>query len=134
MTEPGCLFCSLQTTKRVVEELDTVFAIADKFPVSRGHHLIIPKRHADDFFSMTDQEQAETVSMLNILKVKLLSEDRSITGFNIGMNCGVSAGQTIFHAHTHLIPRRDGDTEEPKGGVRGVIPEKMGYGFSGEGD
>lgn len=127
MTGDKCLFCLVQSQERIEEELDTVFAIKDRHPVTEGHHLIIPKRHAIDYFSMTKQERDETSALLVLLQERLTAEDSSITGFNIGMNCGESAGQSIFHAHTHLIPRRDGDTESPKGGVRGVIAEKMGY-------
>jgi diadenosine tetraphosphate (Ap4A) HIT family hydrolase len=76
---------------------------------------------------MTDQERRDAESLIRILKKRLSESDESITGFNVGMNCGESAGQTIFHAHIHLIPRRDGDTPDPTGGVRGVIPDKMSY-------
>ncbi len=122
-----CLFCCVQSQDRIVAELDTVYAMKDGHPVTEGHHLIIPKRHTIDFFAMTPQERDETSALLVLLQQKLLTDDSSITGFNIGMNCGESAGQSIFHAHTHLIPRRDGDTKKPQGGVRGVIPDKMGY-------
>ena len=126
-TAPECLFCSSLIRERIVEEMGSVFAIKDHYPVTEGHHLIIPKRHTLDFFSMTEQEKKDTETLLVMLKKRLSEKDGTITGFNIGMNCGESAGQTIFHAHTHLIPRRDGDTEEPRGGVRGVIPSKMKY-------
>jgi diadenosine tetraphosphate (Ap4A) HIT family hydrolase len=76
---------------------------------------------------MSENEQRDAGALIRILKKRLSESDRAITGFNVGMNCGESAGQTIFHAHIHLIPRRDGDTPNPKGGVRGVIPSKMGY-------
>jgi ATP adenylyltransferase len=76
---------------------------------------------------MTQQEQMETNTLLKILKKRISEKDPSVTGFNVGMNTGESAGQTIFHCHIHLIPRRDGDTPNPRGGVRGVIPEKMNY-------
>lgn len=122
-----CLFCYVQHQDRIVAELDTVFAMKDGHPVTEGHHLILPKRHTIDYFTMTPQEREETSALLVLLQQKLLADDSSITGFNIGMNCGESAGQSIFHAHTHLIPRRDGDTKKPKGGIRGVIPDKMGY-------
>ena len=90
----------------------------------RGIILIIPKRHTADWFSMTEAECRDAEQLLRRLKKKLHASDPTITGFNIGMNCGTSAGQTIFHAHIHLIPRRDGDTPNPTGGVRGVIPDK----------
>ena len=111
----------------MVAEYRSVWAMPDRFPVSKGHHLIIPKRHTPDWFSLTEAECRDVEHLLRLLKEKLTASDPSITGFNIGMNCGVSAGQTIFHAHIHLIPRRDGDTPNPTGGVRGVIPDKMCY-------
>ena len=102
-------------------------AINDLNPVSDGHLLIIPKRHCTDFFQMTQQELIDANCLLKVLRKKILKNDSSVTGLNIGMNTGESAGQTVFHSHIHLIPRRDGDTPKPRGGVRGVIPEKMNY-------
>ncbi len=111
----------------MVEENGSVFAIEDSFPVTPGHVLIMPKRHAADFFAMTSQERRDAEGLLRILKERIARDDPSVSGFNVGMNCGESAGQTIMHAHIHLIPRRDGDLEHPRGGVRGVIPEKQSY-------
>jgi diadenosine tetraphosphate (Ap4A) HIT family hydrolase len=102
-------------------------AIYDNYPVTKSHCLVIPKQHRDDFFSMTKEEQLDAIEIIDALKEKLQKQDTTINGFNIGMNCGESAGQTIFHCHIHLIPRRTGDMEEPRGGVRGVIPEKRIY-------
>lgn len=121
-----CPFCEIQKD-RIVAEYGTVLAFKDGYPVSSGHLLIVPKRHTPDFFTMTPQECRDAEDLLRLLKARMEQEDSSITGFNVGVNCGESAGQTIFHAHIHLIPRRDGDTPNPRGGVRGVIPEKMGY-------
>ncbi|MGB8424188.1 MAG: HIT family protein [Desulfobacterales bacterium] len=104
-----------------------MLALEDGFPVSDGHLLIVPKRHIADWFQMTERERREADDLIRVLRNRLLESDKSITGFNVGMNCGASAGQTIFHAHIHLIPRRDGDTPNPTGGVRGVIPDKMCY-------
>ena len=121
--EEGCVFCNLKRKK--IEENEFAFAIKDNFPVTKGHHLVIPKRHVSDYF---DLEQSEINSINKILfsvKHNLEKKDKTITGFNIGINSGVSAGQTIFHCHIHLIPRRDGDVKDPRGGVRGVIPEKQ---------
>jgi diadenosine tetraphosphate (Ap4A) HIT family hydrolase len=126
-TVETCPFCYENIKKRVVEELSSVFAIEDRFAVSDGHLLIIPKRHCVDYFELTKQEREDADNLLKILKKQILQRYPSVTGFNIGMNCGESAGQTIFHTHIHLIPRRDGDTPNPRGGVRGVIPDKMGY-------
>ena len=122
-----CRFCFSRIRNRIVDEFDTVLAILDKYPVTDGHHLIIPKRHAEDWFSLSDKERRDADSLIQVLQNKLSESDETITGFNIGVNCGESAGQTIFHAHIHLIPRRDKDISDPTGGVRGVIPVKMNY-------
>ncbi len=122
-----CLFCGQEVRERIVEDLGSVFAVEDSFAVAPDHMLIIPYRHTADFFSMTSQERRDAEDLLRIMRNKISLEDSSVSGFNVGVNCGESAGQTIFHAHIHLIPRRDGDTPNPRGGVRGVIPEKMSY-------
>jgi diadenosine tetraphosphate (Ap4A) HIT family hydrolase len=111
----------------MIEEYDSVWAIKDGYPVSEGHHLIIPRRHSSDWFMISEKERRDADALIRILKNRLSESDQTITGFNVGVNSGESAGQTIFHAHIHLIPRRDGDTPNPKGGVRGVIPDKMDY-------
>jgi mutator protein MutT len=126
-TKSDCRFCPGNIKNRIVEEWDSVLAFKDGFPVSDGHLLIVPKRHAPDWFLMTERERREADDLIGVLKNRLSESDKTVTGFNIGMNCGASAGQTIFHAHIHLIPRRDGDTPNPTGGVRGVIPDKMCY-------
>ena len=122
-----CPFCYDNIKDRIVAEQNSVVAIADSYPVTDGHLLIIPKRHIADYFSMDGSEKKDTEILIIKLKNSILEKDHSVTGFNIGTNIGESAGQTIFHAHIHLIPRRNGDTPNPRGGVRGVIPEKMSY-------
>jgi diadenosine tetraphosphate (Ap4A) HIT family hydrolase len=122
-----CPFCPGNIKSEIIERLDSVCAIQDKYPVTDGHILIIPIRHSEDFFSLTADERRDVEELLFIMKKRILEKDISVTGFNIGANCGKSAGQTVFHAHIHLIPRRDGDTPDPRGGVRGVIPRKMSY-------
>ncbi|MBW2186712.1 MAG: HIT family protein [Deltaproteobacteria bacterium] len=122
-----CLFCSEGFQSRIVATNSTVFAIEDKFPVTPRHLLIIPFRHSQDYFSLTEQEHKDAEVLLRMLKNKIQEEDKTVTGFNVGMNCGESAGQSIMHTHIHLIPRRDGDVTEPKGGIRGVIPEMQSY-------
>ncbi len=122
-----CPFCYDNIKDRVVAEQNTVVAIQDNYPVTAGHLLIIPKRHVEDYFSLNETEKRDTEVLIMKLRGRITENDRSVTGFNIGTNIGESAGQTIFHAHIHLIPRRDGDTPYPRGGVRGVIPEKMSY-------
>lgn len=105
----------------------TVCAIPDLYPVTPGHHLIIPKRHVASYFDMTAEERRDVDSLLLRLREQILSDDQAVKGFNIGMNCGVVAGQTIAHAHIHLIPRREGDVDDPRGGVRGCVPANMSY-------
>jgi diadenosine tetraphosphate (Ap4A) HIT family hydrolase len=105
----------------------SVFAINDKYPVTQGHTLAIPKRHAVEYFELSDAERRDADSLLKFLKQSIFKKNPTITGYNIGLNNGASAGQTIFHVHYHLIPRRDGDAENPRGGVRGVIPGKRAY-------
>lgn len=102
-------------------------AFKDGYPVTEGHLLIVPLRHTPDWLSMTAQEIRDSEVLIRNLVDTFKQEEASVTGFNIGMNIGESAGQTVFHAHIHLIPRRYGDTNVPRGGVRGVIPGKRGY-------
>jgi len=123
----ACPFCLKESNLTIVEEYGSAFALEDTYPVTKGHLLVIPRRHTPDFFSMTPQEVSDAEHLLRLLRERISSQDSTITGFNIGVNCGISAGQTILHAHIHLIPRRDGDTPDPRGGVRGVIPERMWY-------
>jgi ATP adenylyltransferase len=122
-----CPFCYENIKSEIIERFNSVCAIKDKYPVTEGHILIIPIRHSEDFFSLTTDERRDAEQLLLIMKKRILEGDSLITGFNIGANSGKSAGQTVFHAHIHLIPRRDGDIPNPRGGVRGVIPDKMSY-------
>ena len=107
-------------------ENELAYAKEDKFPVSQGHLLVIPKRHVSDWFSLTNEEQRAMLALLSRAKEYLDVRYRP-DGYNIGINCGKAAGQTIFHVHMHLIPRYAGDTDNPRGGVRGVISEKKDY-------
>lgn len=107
-------------------EIATVFAIEDKFPVSKGHTLIIPKRKISNYFELSFQEQSACWYLLNLVK-KDLVKNFSPAGFNIGININEAAGQTVPHSHIHIIPRYEGDVESPRGGVRGVIPSKKEY-------
>jgi diadenosine tetraphosphate (Ap4A) HIT family hydrolase len=122
-----CPFCSREVRSRIVDDLGSVFAVEDSYAVAPDHVLIIPFRHTADFFTMTSQERRDTEDLLRIMRKKISMKDSSVCGFNVNANCGETAGQTIFHAHIHLIPRRQGDTANPRGGVRGVIPERMSY-------
>lgn len=121
-----CLFCSIPAD-RIIAENDLAYAIRDGFPVTYSHTLIIPKQHRVDYFSLTPDELLACDALLHQLKDRVLREDSSVKGFNIGMNAGAAAGQTIFHCHIHLIPRREGDVENPRGGVRHIIPGKGFY-------
>ncbi len=123
----GCSFCDSLQKKRMVAEYGTVFAILDKYPVTKGHHLVVTKNHVRDFFAMSNAERLDAEALLVVLKRQTLLDDPSVQGFNVGMNCGEVAGQTVMHAHIHLIPRRVGDVDDPRGGVRGCVPGKMGY-------
>lgn len=125
--DQNCLFCQWVAEHNPVEILGTVAAFNDGYPVTKGHLLILPLRHTIDGFSMTEQELRDSGQLIRILTDKIKITDTSVTGFNIGMNISESAGQTIFHAHIHLIPRRDGDCDNPRGGVRGVIDGKRCY-------
>ena len=122
-----CAFCDFERRNNKITGRKSVFAIWDQFPVTSGHALIIPNRHTPDFFTMTSQERHEAEEVVFELRENLLKKEPSILGFNIGMNCGEAAGQTIMHAHIHLIPRREGDVENPVGGIRRVIDGKGRY-------
>ncbi len=121
-----CVFCEQFDKNRIVYEDDTWIAVYDSYPVSKGHTLLIPKRHCETFFDLNDAETGSLVTTINIVK-SVLEANFKPNGFNIGANCGKSAGQTVMHCHIHLIPRYDGDVEDPRGGVRGVIPSKQKY-------
>lgn len=124
----NCLFCNLPEDVKVVDENALAVAFYDKFPVTEHHILVIPRRHVADYFDLDEAEAGAVHELLKRQKERLLQLDGTITGFNVGVNIGRDAGQTIFHVHVHLIPRRSGDMRDPKGGVRGVIPEKQKYG------
>ena len=124
-----CPFCSIldnDVNNRVIAQNDLAFVIRDGYPVSEGHTLIIPKRHAGSFFEITNEERVALLSLLDSAKKKLDKEFEP-DSYNIGINDGEEAGQTVPHLHIHLIPRHKGDMDDPKGGVRGVIPEKQKY-------
>jgi diadenosine tetraphosphate (Ap4A) HIT family hydrolase len=121
-----CPFCNPESGREIILENDLAYAMFDKFPVNKGHVLIIAKRHCADYFELTDEEQASCWKMVNELK-DILTKKYHPDGFNIGININEAAGQTIPHVHIHLIPRYNGDVAEPEGGVRGVIPEKRKY-------
>ncbi len=120
-----CPFCTLDEG-RILARNDLAVATPDGFPVSPGHTLIIPKRHVASWFDTTPEEQRAVIALLGEMK-KHLDAERSPAGYNIGINDGPAAGQTVRHLHLHLIPRYDGDTEDPRGGVRWVFPHRAAY-------
>ena len=121
----SCPFCNLPPD-RIVRETGTAFAIRDGFPVSPGHTLVIPRRHVASFFEISDAERADMMSLLATARADLEREFRP-AGYNIGINDGAAAGQTVPHLHIHLIPRYVGDQDDPRGGVRWVLPDKAAY-------
>jgi diadenosine tetraphosphate (Ap4A) HIT family hydrolase len=121
-----CAFCTLKPD-RIIAENELCFAIRDGHPVSNLHTLIIPKRHVSDFFELYQPEINAVYTLLRQARVEITKIDSQVTGFNIGANIGVDGGQTVFHAHMHVIPRRHGDVEHARGGVRSVIPGKQDY-------
>ena len=121
-----CIFCNMDQS-RIIDSNDCFYVIRDIYPVTELHTLIIPHRHISSYFDLTEDDQISLFTLLKSHKEQLLKTDPSITGFNIGVNDGKDAGQTIFHCHIHLIPRRKGDVANARGGVRGVIPEKQSY-------
>lgn len=125
--DPVCVFCYPNIKARVIEELGTASAVMDSHPVTRGHVLVIPRRHVSHYFELTPAERRDADALLQRLYEKMARDDHTITGYNVGVNCGESAGQTIFHVHYHMFPRRFGDTDNPRGGVRGAIRGKRGY-------
>ncbi|MDO4987449.1 MAG: HIT family protein [Synergistes sp.] len=118
-----CIFCKL---KDYVIENELAYAVFDVMPVNKGHLLIIPKRHVSSYFDITHEEEFAIYDLLHKGK-HILDDMYSPDGYNFGVNCGECAGQSVMHVHMHLIPRYKGDTKAPLGGVRGVVPEKMGY-------
>jgi diadenosine tetraphosphate (Ap4A) HIT family hydrolase len=125
MPQPGCPFCHPENC-RIALENDCAVAFPDAFPVAEGHMLVVPKRHVASVFEIPDEEQAALWRLVAQVRGKLLSELK-LDGFNIGVNDGPAAGQTVMHAHVHVIPRRVGDVADPRGGVRWVMPMKAPY-------
>ena len=121
-----CPFCNVSNEREIIAESVSAFAIYDKYPVSPGHALVIPNQHIGDYFELSVVEQIDCWELVN--KVKgIISGRFNPDGYNIGINVGHSAGQTVPHVHIHIIPRYKGDLERPEGGVRGVIPGKRIY-------
>ena len=121
-----CLFCVVRPNE-LLSENESCYASKDAHPVTPQHTLIIPKRHVVDYFDLTELEIVAIHQMLIAMRSRIKNDDLTVKGFNIGVNAGKTAGQSIPHVHIHLIPRRQGDVENPQGGVRGVIPDKQKY-------
>src|SRR5271165_6702709 len=125
MATNPCPFCSMPS-ERIVAGNDLAFAVRDGYPISPGHTLIIARRHVASFFEVTDDERTVMLLLLDQAKEELDAQFQP-SGYNIGINDGADAGQTVPHLHIHLIPRYRGDRVDPRGGVRWVLPEKADY-------
>lgn len=124
--EAACPLCARIRDGDFLCDNAVAVAILDGYPVSPGHTLIVPRRHVADFFSLTDQEQAALWALLPATRLALDGRHRP-AGYNIGVNAGQAAGQTVAHVHVHVIPRYAGDVADPRGGVRWVLPERANY-------
>ena len=134
MIDPNnpCLFCDIKKICDIkksgcAHENKLAYASYDSYPVSKHHCLVIPKRHIKDYFDLTNEELLACNDLIKIVKNEIINIDKTVRGFNLGTNIGKVSGQSIHHCHFHLIPRRDGDVENPQGGVRSVIPGKQYY-------
>ena len=122
----NCPFCKVESEREIIASTSLSIAFFDGFPVSPGHALIIPRRHVASFFDLTMDEQQDMLKLAGCVK-SIIDEKYHPDGYNVGVNVGEAAGQSIFHVHMHLIPRYKGDVSNPRGGVRGVIPSKQNY-------
>ena len=128
MKDPNnpCLFCNIEKSGCAYEN-ELAYASYDSYPVTEHHCLIIPKRHIKDYFDLSNEELVACNDLVQIVKKEIIKKDPSVKGFNLGTNIGKVSGQSILHCHLHLIPRREGDVNNPQGGVRSVIPNKQHY-------
>ena len=128
MKDPNnpCLFCNIKESD-LIFHFNLVYASYDNYPVTNKHCLIIPKRHIKNYFDLTSSELIACDEIIKKIKKEIFKKDLSVEGFNIGTNIGKVAGQSIMHCHIHMIPRREGDVDNPQGGVRSVIPLKQHY-------
>jgi diadenosine tetraphosphate (Ap4A) HIT family hydrolase len=120
-----CPFCTMPVD-RLLEANEGAFVVLDTYPVARGHSLVVSRRHVEDIFDLTANEITDILRLIVATRMRLDVELRP-AGYNVGVNVGPTAGQTIMHAHVHIIPRYPGDSADPTGGVRGVIPGKARY-------
>ena len=128
MKDPNnpCLFCNIKESGSSHEN-ELAYVSYDSYPVSKYHCLVIPKRHIKDYFELSKNELTACDKLIKTVKDEILAKDQSVKGFNLGTNIGKVSGQSVLHCHFHLIPRREGDVENPQGGVRSVIPNKQHY-------
>ena len=128
MRDPNnpCLFCNSKMSG-IAHENDLAYASYDTYPVTEQHCLIIPKRHVVDYFELSNEELIACNDLIKIVKNEVINKDKNIKAFNVGTNARKIAGQSIMHCHIHLIPRREGDVDNPQGGVRAVIPKNQHY-------
>jgi diadenosine tetraphosphate (Ap4A) HIT family hydrolase len=130
MDQHDCPFCR-PDRHRIRLESDLAVAFLDRFPLTEGHTLVVPKRHVASLFDIPQDEQAAVWSLVAHVRAQLMAELKP-DGFNVGLNDGPAAGQTVAHAHVHVIPRRHGDVADPRGGVRWIIPAKAAYWTEGQ--
>jgi ATP adenylyltransferase len=123
---PGCVFCTMGGDCMIAENR-LAYAVRDTSPVTSLHTLVLPKRHVASYFELNLHEKGAINELLETSRLDIIGRDPTVTGFNIGINIGEVAGQTIFHCHVHLIPRRIGDVANARGGIRAVIPGKASY-------
>ena len=122
-----CPFCNIPISDHVIET-DLLIGFFDRYPVSPGHMLLVPRRHIENWFDATKEEQSALMNAIDDAVALIESRlDRRPDGYNVGFNAGEAAGQTVMHLHLHVIPRFDGDIDDPRGGIRGAIPEKRIY-------
>lgn len=130
MDQHDCPFCRLEKS-RIQAESEFAVAFLDGFPITQGHTLVIPKRHVASLYDLSEDEQAAVWRLVIQVRAKLVSEIQP-DGFNVGLNDGTAAGQTVMHTHVHIIPRWKGDTADPRGGVRLIFPDKARYWDEGQ--
>jgi diadenosine tetraphosphate (Ap4A) HIT family hydrolase len=126
MSKDNCPFCNLEPGRLLIAESDHFSCIKDNFPITIGHSLIVSKRHCNDYFELTREEKIDLIGMIEVV-CDLLKKESGVDGFNVGFNAKQAAGQTVFHTHIHVIPRVIGDTDNPKGGIRNILPNKGNY-------
>ena len=126
MPDGGCIFCERVGSGPLLAENDLAVGFRAGYPVSPGHVLVVPRRHEPDFFALSPDEHAAMVALLPEVR-RLIDSEHSPDAYNVGVNAGKAAGQTILHAHFHVIPRYAGDVDEPRGGVRWVLPATARY-------